>query len=140
MNTWQREEHDEQAALFQWAALAAHAYPELELLHAIPNGAKLPWMKNDRGKRFSREAIRLKEEGMKPGVPDMHLPVARGGYLSLYIEMKREGGKASEEQKQWIKMLTEQGNLAMVCVGFDDAKDKLEWYLNQPRTSIGLTT
>ncbi len=32
-------EHDEQAALIQWAGLQRRIYPELRLLFAIPNGS-----------------------------------------------------------------------------------------------------
>ena len=50
-------------------------WPELELLHHIPNG----------GSRDVVEAAHMKRQGVKSGVPDLHLPVPRGGYASLYI-------------------------------------------------------
>jgi hypothetical protein len=113
-------ETDEQQALFQWAALMEGQYPELRLLYAIPNG----------GARHKATASRMKAEGVKSGVPDICLPVARRGCHALYIELKRiEGGKVSDEQKEWIDALQAYGNGATVCKGWTEAKDVIEWYL-----------
>ena len=65
-------EHIEQALLFKWATFSSGKYPELEYMFAIPNG----------GYRHYRTAADLKSEGVKSGVPDIMLPVARGGYLN----------------------------------------------------------
>ena len=93
-------EDAEQRVIFQWAAMETAACPELGLLYAIPNG----------GKRAIKTAIALKAQGVKSGVPDMCLPVARGGYHGLYIELKRQrGGTVSETQKSWITALAKQG-------------------------------
>ena len=94
--------------------------PELGLLYAIPNG----------GKRAIKTAIALKAQGVKSGVPDMCLPVARGGYHGLYIELKRQkGGVVSETQKSWITALAEQGYKAVVCRGADEAIGTIKEYL-----------
>ena len=55
---------------FQWVTYQQGRFPELVLLYHIPNG----------GKRDAQTAISLKRQGVKAGVPDLHLPVARGGY------------------------------------------------------------
>ena len=94
-------------------------WPELALLHHIPNG----------GKRDAIEAKHLKSEGVKSGVPDLHLPVAKGKYHGLFIELKTEKGRASEAQKWWINKLNSYGNCAIVCYGWQNAVDVLEWYL-----------
>jgi hypothetical protein len=112
-------ESDEQQALFQWATYNEVKHPELKLLHAIPNG----------GKRYKTTAIRLKNEGVRAGVPDLSLPVARHGKHGLYIEMKATHGKLSENQKQWKEALDNQGYIVMVCWGWEAAKDALLWYL-----------
>jgi hypothetical protein len=80
-------EHDEQVNLFHWADIMSPQYPELALLHAIPNG----------GKRNINVARKLKEEGQKAGVPDICLPVPRGEYHGLYIEMKYGRNKPTPE-------------------------------------------
>lgn len=112
-------EAQEQRALFQWAGLAEQRYPELRLLHHIPNG----------GKREARTAINLKREGVKAGVPDICLPVARGEYHGLYIELKAGKNKTSSRQEEWIKLLIEQGYYVKVCYGWLEARDVIEEYL-----------
>lgn len=115
-------ENEEQKCIFTWAAWEIAKYPELELLHHIPNG----------GKRNAREAANLKKQGVKAGVPDMCLPVARGGFHGLYIELKRKkGGSLSDYQKKWINQLNEQGYKAVVCHGADEAIKEIEGYLSR---------
>lgn len=113
-------EGEEQATLFSWCAMNYGRFPELKLLFHIPNG----------GKRSKSEAARFKSEGVKSGVPDLCLPVARGLYHGLYIEMKRTaGGVVSDEQKFWIAQLQSQGYAATVCKGWKEAENVLEKYL-----------
>jgi hypothetical protein len=115
-------ESEEQKALFQWARLMEGRYPELRLMFAVPNG----------GVRRPATAGRLKAEGVKSGVPDICLPVARHGYHALYIEMKRlSGGGTSPEQKDWLDALNRQGNKAIVCRGWVKAKEAIEEYLDE---------
>ena len=113
-------EEQEQAAIFQWAALMQGQYPELRLLHHIPNG----------GQRNKATAARLKAQGVKPGVPDIFLPVSRRGYHGLYIELKRKkGGQLSEHQKEWLDALFKEGYLAVRCDGADEAIGIIADYL-----------
>ena len=114
-------EDQEQMTLFGWAARMTGRYPELALLYHIPNG----------GSRNAIEALNLKMQGVKAGVPDLCMPVARGGYHGLYIEMKRrKGGKISPEQESWLDALREQGYKAVICWGWEEAKNIMEEYLN----------
>lgn len=94
-------------------------WPELRLFHAIPNG----------GHRSRRTAGAMKAEGVRRGVPDYCLPVARGGFHGLYIELKNATGRASPEQRQWIADLTEQGYRAVVVRQWEAAWDELRSYL-----------
>lgn len=90
------------------------------LLFAIPNG----------GTRHAAEAVKLKRTGVRAGIPDLMLAVARGGFHGLFIEMKRrQGGKVSEAQKELIALLTEQGYKCVVCKGFDAALEEIRTYL-----------
>lgn len=110
----------EQATLFSWAKMQEHKWPELRLLHHIPNG----------GSRGKAEAARFKAEGVKAGVPDLFLPVARGPYHGLFIEMKKlKGGRVSAEQKAWIAALKAQGYRAEVCHDWEEAAALIEDYL-----------
>lgn len=113
-------EDEEQAALFQWAAYAQGAHPELGLMYAIANG----------GYRHIATAVMLKQTGVRSGVPDICLPVARGGFHALFVEMKRrEGGRVSVDQKMWLNALNEQGYRAVVCKGWEAAAETIKQYL-----------
>ena len=115
-------EDDEQIALFQWAELAQRRYPELALLHHIPNG----------GQRHPATAARLKKMGVKRGVPDICLPAARGGYAGLYIELKVGRNTPSRAQKYWLDELTKNGYRAVVCRGAEEARDEILQYIGVP--------
>lgn len=97
-----------QETLFNWAQYQYARYPELELLYHIPNG----------GKRDARTAANLKRQGVKAGVPDLHLPVARGGYNGLYIELKVGSNKPTQLQKKWLSSLNKQGYLAEQLINY----------------------
>jgi TPR repeat protein len=112
-------EADEQAALFTWAKLQESTYPELSLMYAIPNG----------GSRHVIEAANLKRQGVKAGVPDICLPVLKGHYAGLYIELKVGKNKVSEKQSAWIEKLRNYGHKAEVCYGWEEAKDVIINYL-----------
>ncbi len=71
----------------------------------------------------------LKREGVKAGVPDLCLPVARRIWHSLYIELKAGDGRLSEKQKDWVEALSQQGNLVAVAYSFEEAKGILVDYL-----------
>ena len=122
-------EHDDQVRIFAWAEIVRGAYPELDLLYAIPNGAKLPWRKNPSGQRYSPEAKRLKAEGLKSGVPDICLPVPVGQYHGLYIELKHDNNKPSQEQLGWISALKKHGYYAEVVWGWETATLLIKRYL-----------
>lgn len=113
-------EAQEQEQLFKWAEYAAGKYPVLQAMFHIPNG----------GSRRPAEARHLKEQGVKAGVPDICLPVPNKTYHALYIELKRrKGGRVSDEQREWVEALNRVGNKAVVCRGFDEARQTILDYL-----------
>ena len=71
----------------------------------------------------------LKLMGGRAGVPDLCLPVPRGKYHGLYIELKTVTGRATAEQEWWGDRLLEQGYFWEVCHGWESAVRVLEWYL-----------
>ena len=82
------------------------------------------------GLRDGRTAAILQQTGVKPGVPDVCLPAPRGGHGALFIEMKKaRGGVVSANQKVWINRLNEAGNKAVVCRGWEQARDVIVKYL-----------
>lgn len=117
-------EFQEQVALFQWARLEERRWPELKLMHHIANG----------GSRHPLEAKNLKAEGVKAGIPDIFLPCARGGLHGMFIEMKRQkGGKVSPAQRDMLEALRDQGYMAIVCRGFDEAREAIMDYLRMDK-------
>lgn len=119
-------EAQEQSALFEWADKQQGKYPELRWMHAIKNGGSL--------KGGEREGKRLKEQGVKAGVADVFLPCARGRYHGLYIEMKRvRDSRTSAEQIKFKYDMNEQGYLAHICYGWEQAADKILHYFQLPK-------
>lgn len=118
-------ESDLQQAIFSWAATMEKKYPELntKLFHAVPNG----------GRRDAREAAGLKLQGVKAGVLDIALDVARGGYHGLKMELKIPGGKckkASKEQLEYIAFCEQQGYICLVSNDFKECKKFIGDYLD----------
>ena len=129
----QQREYVEQKAVVQWAQYRSEFVPALRLLHAIPNGGSRSKRQDPRtGRWYSPEANRFKAMGVVAGIPDLHLPVARKGYHSLYIEVKAAGGKVSDDQTEMIRLLEAEGNLCKVCVGRGEAIETLIDYLDIP--------
>ena len=113
-------EGEEQATLFTWAQMQSRRRPELKLLFHIPNG----------GSRNKIEAAHLKAQGVKSGVPDLFLPVARGVWYGLFVELKRQkGGRVSDQQRRWIEALERQGYRAEIACGWKDAAQIITEYL-----------
>lgn len=117
------QELELQISVIQWADLQAITgkHPELARLFAVPNG----------GGRSKSEAGKLKASGVRPGVPDLFLPVPRGGHHGLWMELKA-GEKSGESaaQKDWLDWLHGQGYFAATCWTFDAAVEVLTEYLD----------
>jgi hypothetical protein len=111
-------EHSEQAELIKWCVF--NEDPRTSLIFAIPNG----------GFRTAKTGAKLRLEGLRPGIPDLMLPVATAKYHGLFIELKTQTGKPSPAQKEWIKVLNQQGYLALVAKGADEAIASIQKYLN----------
>lgn len=104
-------------------------YPEVYAnLHHTPNGGHRSWA----------EAKRLKAQGTKPGIPDLQLTLARGGFFGLFIEFKAtvEPAAVSPDQYACIERLTREGYLAVVCYGHFDAMECLRAYMALPKTEV----
>ena len=112
-------QHQENVIKWSQQPSIRRQWPELALLHHIPNG----------GTRDAVEAKHLKQQGVKSGVPDLCPPVPRGQYHGLYIEMKTESGHTSDEQEWWGDRLQTQGYVWRCCHGWQAAVAVLEWYL-----------
>jgi hypothetical protein len=132
-------EHQEQALVVKWSETQLRNYPELSCLFAIPNlGVRF---ENDVAKGAALMA-RMKAQGLRPGMPDLCLPVARGGFNALFIEMKRlklrptltkgvtiDRTKPTALQSEWHERLRVLGNLVVVCYTAEEAEKALVDYL-----------
>lgn len=72
-------------------------------------------------KRSIVYGAQLKRAGMRSGFPDLYIPIAKGGYHGLFIEMKVGKNKPTENQKYWLQLLRELGHRTEVCYGYDEA-------------------
>lgn len=112
-------EYQEQCLIFEWAEAASSKYPELKYMFATLNGVRLP----------IGLAKKAKKQGNKRGVPDIILPVPTKNHKGLFIELKVGSGRASKEQIEYIKFLSDRGYFADVRFGAKEAIDLIVDYL-----------
>lgn len=129
----EKREHFEQVKLFEWADLPATraAYPELEMLYAVPN------FSGRLGRATAKQGAALKAEGRRPGVPDISLDVARGGFHAFRGELKVEGGSLTGPQREWRDRFKAYGYYHVVAVGWEAMRDELLGYLELRHTQGG---
>jgi hypothetical protein len=129
-------EDGHQMAVFCWAASVLAQYPQLEWMHAIPNG----------GSRNISEATKLVATGTRGGVWDIFLPCVGEHYFGvnkqcmtryagLYIEMKappmrnRKNGGLTSEQIKFSEYAERAGYATKVCYTWLEARDAIVAYL-----------
>ena len=129
-------EHEEQKLLVAWWAANARSY-RLDpcVLIAIPNGSMLA---GDARMR-SIQSRRLKDEGVRVGVPDLFLAVQRGNPGGLWLELKRAdwkpprvGTKAYAKymvQESFHEMLRARGYRVQFAAGHNAAIAAIKDYL-----------
>lgn len=111
-----KKEHAIQVLVVNYLRLVL---PPPFLIYAIPNG----------GKRDGRTGTILKAEGVLAGIPDLHVPVARQGYASLYIELKKKGKTATKIQTEMHERLRALGNKVILCDDWELAvAEIMEYY------------
>lgn len=114
-------EHDMQSEFFYRIRILEKEEPILKLLHAVPNQAT--W----------KNAKKYTAEGMRKGWPDCAFPVksACGSFHSLYIEFKTDKGRLTEEQVDYLNLLTENGAMCVVCRDAEIAVELVMEYLKE---------
>lgn len=108
-----RNEAQEQTVVVHYCDLK-----HIPIFH-IPNG----------GSRNAMEAKNLKRQGVKPGVPDLMIPVAKHNHHGLFIEMKAGKNKPTEKQTEWIELLRDNGYLVKVCWSAEEAINLITNYI-----------
>ena len=110
----------EQENVIKWARDNEKTYPFLWMLHSSLNGVKLSKI----------QAGKAKASGMLSGVPDLFLPVPRGCFFGLYIEMKSATGRIMPSQSRYLSAVSDFGYSAVVCYSANEAIEKIkEYYL-----------
>ena len=120
-------ERHSQMAVFDWAKKCSGLWPCLHLLHSVPN----------EGKRSYATAKMLKAMGLKTDIPDIWLPVARGGFLGWVTELKREDEDPTDGQVAWLHALRAEGWQTHVFYNAPSTIESLQAYVSAPRTMIG---
>jgi hypothetical protein len=117
----ERGEEREQARFIKWTHMPAvrAIAPELRWMFHCPNG----------GKRDAITGGQMRALGVKPGVPDLLMPIARHPWNGLAIEMKSSTGTASKEQKEWMDELQCNDWLVFICRSADEARSACAAYL-----------
>ena len=117
--------HEDNESIALWSRAQLNPILRDNLIH-IPNG----------GKRNKREAGRMKRMGVRAGVHDYFLPVARGMYHGLWIELKPDVKgyypSVSEGQRDWRTKMHTQGYAAFIIKGWENAIGIMLDYLNIP--------
>jgi len=116
------EEHEAQVELFR-DHIDVRLVPGA-VAFAVGNG----------GKRHPKVAREMKDEGVKPGVPDIYIIYRRQSY---FLEMKKpKGGRVSKEQKVMMARLVGAGAICAVASGLEQAIKQLEaWGLLEVRVA-----
>ena len=96
-------------------------------------------------KTTPRAGKRLKDKGVKSGVPDVLIFESRGGFVGLAIELKveRDNGRKkdgtkrkptrsrlTDNQKKWLSDLSSKRWETVVCYNLDEVIGAFEKYFN----------
>lgn len=95
--------------------------PDLALIYAINP--------NPRVKMSERAAGMTKAMGAVANIPDIHWPVARGPFIGLYVELKRESGSyGTKGQREMAEALREAGNCVIEAKGCEQGLQAILGY------------
>lgn len=117
------EEDNIQVSCVEWFR---YQYPKL-LLTSFPAGFAL---QGDKIKRI-RTGARMKQMGYENGTPDLLIAVSNRVYHGLFIEMKTEKGKLTENQIKIGRYLHDNGYQCLVVRSLDEFIKVVEKYLKQ---------
>lgn len=122
----QQLEHHEQVQYFNLVKQEAVRSDAYASIFAIPNGTPTS----------QRMGAYMVSEGVRAGVPDICIPLARvspSGHLynTLFIEMKApiDTAKIRDSQMEWISRLKHNGCAVCVCDNWRDAWNRTAEYI-----------
>lgn len=99
-----------------------------------PRIAKVAFHIPNEGRRSFYYGKMLKAMGMKGGVSDICIPIARPGYHGIFIEIKamnKRGkyNKPTENQMRFIDSIRFEGYYGCICNGAEETIAKIKWYI-----------
>ena len=112
-------ESAEQIALFDLLRAYQSQHDELRWIYSIANG----------GHRHKLTAVKMSREGVKRGVWDIHVPIPKGIYSGMWIEMKFGRNKLTDDQKAFGRAMTIYGHKTAVCYSWTEAANEIFGYL-----------
>jgi hypothetical protein len=112
-------EADHQRFIFDVLELNERKYPFLKWIYAVPNG----------GKRHPAVAAQLKAQGVKKGISDICIPIARDPWHGAYIELKDGNKKLTPEQMEFAEFLLTGKYGFWKALSCDEALQCIECYL-----------
>jgi hypothetical protein len=97
---------------------------------AVPNGGVRPGVvigTNAKGeeRRVSKEGQKLRAEGQKPGVADIHI-LFRSRLICIEMKKRKPKTYQSQDQKDWELDATAAGALYIVCRSVQEVEDLLD--------------
>lgn len=111
------EEHTTQSMFLKWLR---YQYPYVrEVTASFPNA----------GKRSITYAMKLKAEGLMPGMPDIIMFFPRNGVPGMFIEFKSKTGSLKPNQRMMMAKLVNQGYCCVVCSSLEEAMMEATKYL-----------
>jgi len=126
-------EGSEQKALISWlhgewrrGTEVGQAYP---FTYHVPNG----------GQRNKRTAAELKAQGVRAGVSDLVVSIARGGWHGLYVEFKAtppRHASLAASQREWLARMEAAGYCAVLARGLEEARAVLREYMALAPTEV----
>ena len=113
-------EHEIQKAVIRYCRTIEKYDNRYSYIFAVPNG----------GKRDVRVAKKLKAEGVISGVSDLVIPLPVGFYHGAFIEVKRIGGRATDNQKTFLRIMAERGYFCAITYGYEETVEAIVKYIN----------
>lgn len=74
--------------------------------------------------------------GLQEGLSDLFFYEPRGEHHGLAIELKRDKGRATPDQKLWKEELQRRGYKAVIAMGYSACLDAIKDYFNEDNLSL----
>lgn len=79
----------------------------------------------------------FKRMGVKAGMSDLFIPLARNGRHGLWLELKTNTGKLSKHQQEFLARQTANGYMAVYTHGLEAAQEVIKTYLDEDNFTHG---